>query len=421
MLRAKRPSSFVSSQPDPSPPSDMGSSCGAESDPQPTRWWWIIVLIVAFLGLAFVGFCVYFAYYSASDDAHSALDAVTAFLGQTMQLEDMFSDTFREIMSCVTALATNLFLHGGRYFKVLLLASTGYSGCILVIQAFCSLRTRRAPRARVDRGVDLYTLIWVCILAGICASSYLSWIAWVPYYSVVKEIAPFNLEEKIGRLSTRVSDQLASLVGWGAFSATERFVSAVCFDHFPFKLPLQMILGPAVAQCFVMTLSLVCLVLVSGCSYTGYNLRTVFIMIRRRPYWPAELILEIGCVIASLAIAVVTIHSVIFYQEPVSKHILSGYSFLSRGWRRGMWQVFWTLWSEHIEWKDDHMARFWTVISVLRDSFCASFQFCGETWHTSPPVQRVLIVTPTAIYYFYFCIIPKARRFLNLIRRWRRR
>ncbi|KAJ7173138.1 hypothetical protein C8R43DRAFT_944161 [Mycena crocata] len=100
IIHAKAPSSPISSQPDPSPPSDMGASCSAERDPQPSRWWWIIGLILVLLGVALVGFYIYFAYddvYFTYDNmhstVHSTLHNVASFCSRAVRmiLEDPYT------------------------------------------------------------------------------------------------------------------------------------------------------------------------------------------------------------------------------------------------------------------------------------------------------------------------------------------
>ncbi|KAJ7173073.1 hypothetical protein C8R43DRAFT_1231072, partial [Mycena crocata] len=382
ILRAKRVCSPVSSQPDPLPPSDMGSSCGAENNPPPTRWWWIVGLIVAILGLAFVGFYVYFAYddvYFAYDNLHSnvgsTVHAVASFFGQNMQLWEVLSNTFHPIIPCISAFMIDLFLHGRRYSKILLLAGMGYSSCVLAIGLLCRLRAfvaARVPSASNPR----WTLfcIWVGTAIIISSSPYLSWIHWMPYYT------PWILSHRL-----RYDPRLAWFWMWvrqssnswvlllGPVGSLHTFLSAAVGWHALTWAEKSMIVGPVIAQVTVVILSFAFLAMV-------YCVLTFIKAIRalyKRPGPMAEVLWHLRSIrrfylpvlLLSSYFSCLFLHAT-FPDTVWEQH----WSFVPRGMYR-----FWA--SGYRKWKFDQIAGFSKIFSGLRASFSASFKVCVETWH----------------------------------------
>ncbi|KAJ7173080.1 hypothetical protein C8R43DRAFT_1119884 [Mycena crocata] len=406
IIRAKRVCSPVSSQPDPSPPSDMGSSCGAENDPPPTRWWWIIGLIVAILGLAFVGFYVYFAYddaYFAYDNLHSnvgsTVHAVASFFGQNMQLWEVLSDTFHPIISFISALMTDFFLHGRGYCWIFMLSAMGYFGSLLAIRQFCTLRALVATKAQSSRiSTRICIFMWVGTTVIIGASPFLSWMHWIPYYSCGRlryhSCLPWicvQLERLLtcGWMSFFKSrgglllDQLSAVVGWDVLSLTEK----------------SLVIGPSVVHATVYVMSwFFCAV-----SATVKTLRAVSAALSQQPSLLLRVILDFRSNFVSFYGPVLHISLMHCY---VSHHPYFPHTLWEQPWKDFPQGAYKILVDDYRKWKFDQIAGFSEIVSGLR----TSFKLCVKTWHALTCMQKMLIVIPAALYYSHFYIVSHPLR-----------
>ncbi|KAJ7481780.1 hypothetical protein FB451DRAFT_1364887 [Mycena latifolia] len=362
----------VGNQP-PSPPPEPGLS--GSMDKAPRRiWWlfWVLLLIVAFLG--FAGIYIYFATRNSLADL---VVVVSPWIQHLSVLESGSFWWFHAAVLWISVFKLHIFLHGLHYCKILLLALASHSGFFSIhgrLSRLCSFMANRTCAI-------FFHYNGVVFLGSACLLASISPLNWV-FYAYGSVLAGVFITPLLYLWNYLLAiDALYSL--WSSFSLAERSV----------------ILGPSILHLAILSVWTVIRGLLGVPSFIR-ALRRQAVCIHRRPSLVIYFLL--GCpyfALAATASCLPLIHWRIFI-EATNPALRCPYSYFSGRWvcaAEEMWSKYRNMRPIYIELGRKFALALLGTAKAVFDSWC----ILGY-------IPKLLIMAPVVGYYGHLHIVSVA-------------
>ncbi|KAJ7735093.1 hypothetical protein DFH07DRAFT_843957 [Mycena maculata] len=355
----------------PSPSPDPGSTSSTNKSPRWNPWAWLLLLVLFLFVLASgVAAYIYWTIHIATRVSHAIADGVFPFSRYLSLIEEYFFKGW----AYFSAVKLHISLHGGRYFKILLLALASHSVCIIIVGI---LRRIRPHVFAVARCFDLpicALLVWVPVVAS---SSYLNWMFWMDYYYTCWYDS--NSVITVRGINWHLLGLSSYLSSWAAV-------------HF---IETSIVVGVVIIHSSVV------------CFWTVFDIlfgipSTVSGLVRRFPDRRRRFLC--WCILMTIGYATYILVSFPMMQygmlNPQAEQTLWG-SFSSQEARDGSRRIFWILVGMYQQWKAEQIEDFHGLTAGLQNTLVALFKSWLELWSAMPIPQKFLIMAPAIIFYAY--------------------
>ncbi|KAJ7098317.1 hypothetical protein C8R44DRAFT_947879 [Mycena epipterygia] len=363
----------VDDQP-PAPPPELGSSCKADKAPRRSLWAWLFALIT--IVLALVGGYIYF---TGSEVPDSFIRVASSIVQGLLWVEQCFIGGWIAVASWISTIKSYVSLHGWHHSKILLLALSTHSVCLLVVSGLYRLRRRlvylRDPIPYLISGVIILSL------ATIASFSQLSWIFWMQYYFGCRAEDLSSVQE-ISRYALRIASYLSSL-------STSHLVE------------MRMVVGIISIHTSAACLCTPFLIL-SG--FPSANLKTLVRLLVHPPVF--RWLLSTWIILTGAFTIMALIDNSLWQYMILRPHVkqLLWRSFSCPNSREEVRRIFWLLLGEYQDWKSVQIEDFNELAAGIPNALLVAFKSCIETWSVLPLIQKFLIAAPIAMFYGYLYI-----------------
>ncbi|KAJ7039454.1 hypothetical protein C8F04DRAFT_1255154 [Mycena alexandri] len=363
ILRAKRvvqqvppPASHADKDPGtgdrpPSPPSDADTESNAKK--RPNRWLRLLLIFLIWMVFLSLGAALFVAY----------LERTPQFVGQLLADVVIIFET--GLSHGWSSIASTIHLHGQRYSKFFLLASTSH--CVCIIMGLVFRRARRRTVSLVTKYLITETEVVITYIPAVAVAIFpqLNWIYWMIFYP------------------TALAHHVIMAINW----------ILNCVQTFLFKFDaedLLMVLGPLLLHTLAMCFWTVSITL-RGAPFVTKATIWHLSSRRRNIHGAATSLGVIAVFVLYFAIAYSLIHRT-NVNDPLWAALYSPKA------REGVWYFI----RQFRTWKSVQLAKFAVIMPKLQRIMAYEIGAACRTWGTLHWPPKLLILAPAFIFYLHF-------------------